>query len=142
MEILVSVSTRTGSLDSPIWNPSGRVGFEHKSATLIVHGPESVQDLRSTNCKNYIEPMIKWLSSITLEGSALSGPVYDEMLEHFAICLSDANTYGVIREWGPACVEMTMIFTNLPVHYGGMIYRLDSLRDLTKDITLPDAWSK
>lgn len=136
MEILVSISTRHGVLVSPLF-PRGQ-----KNASLIIHGPCSVQDLRDTSCKNYVEPVVKWLDSIRLEGTGILPERFDELMHEFAICFSNANTHGIIYEQGVACVEFTMVFSNLPVYTRWKIYDYETLQELTKDLTLSEAWSE
>lgn len=130
MELLVSVSTRSGRLVSPLES------FGNQYMGLIVHGPESVQELRETNCKNYSEFIMKWLSSIRLVSSSIHSEKFDELMRDFAICFSDANTHGIIHDLGHDCVELTMIFTNMPMYHGGRIHSRESLQFLTRALTL------
>ena len=134
MEILVTISTRSGTLNSPL------VNLGTQCMTLIIHGPESVQELRDTHCKKYIDPVMKWLDSIRLYGTGILPERFEDLMRDFAICFGNANTHGIIWDRGDSCVEFTMVFTNMPMYRGGRVHDHESLQYLTRDLTLSPAW--
>jgi hypothetical protein len=134
MEILVSISTRTGQFKSPLFPH----GVQH--AMLVVQGPESLQDLRDSHCKGYLDPILKWIGSIHLHGTNIPNHLYESLKKNFATNIGDANTNADFIERGESCVEMSAVFSNMPFYHTHQIYGRDALQELTKDLTLPDAW--
>lgn len=133
MKILVSISVSSGELVSPLFPRT-------KYASLIIRGPETVQDLREADCSVYRESLCKWLASITLENSVIHPECFDKLISDFAIRLGDANTFGTIWPREQALIELTAVFTNMEVRSCVLPHNVDSLKELTKGITLPDAW--
>jgi len=136
MELLVSLSTKTGQFTSPFFTP-------RKHATLMLEMPgHTVQMLRdSNNACGLTWPVLKWLDAVRLEDTVFVPDTWERELHEFACRLIDANTYGRIWDRGEACFEYTMVFSNLPVYSGGELYTLERLKSLTKNHTLSKAWS-
>lgn len=136
MELLISLSTKTGQFTSPFFTP-------RKHATLILEMPDhSVQDLRnSPHACGLTWPVLKWLDAVRLEDTVFVPDTWETQLQEFASRLINANTCGLIWDRGEACFEYTMVFSNLPVYSGGELYTLERLKSLTKNHTLSKAWS-
>lgn len=137
MKILVTLSICGGWFTSPLCSTT--LNPQPKTVSLILKGPERVQELRDSN--NYSPEIAKWLSSIKLNGSSIPQDRFDELLCDFALRVSDANTFGIIEESGSECLEMTAVFSNLSTHGGGLVHSFSTLQGLVKDVTLPDTWS-
>lgn len=135
MQLLVSLSTRCGQFTSPLFAPSSDV-------RLLILMRESVQELReSNNTCGLCLPMAKWLDAIRLQGSRIGPERFDDIMQEFSLDIQDANTRGIIWDRGEECLEATAVFSNLPIYKGSIkVLTLAELTELTKDLTLSEAW--
>lgn len=134
MEILVNLSASHARFSSSLWS------FPTSSVSLIIRTPHTSQELRrSRDLCGFSTPIAKWLDSIRLENSAIGPERFDDLLIDFATRINDADTFSIIWEQKET-FEFTAIFTNLPLHHGGLLHSLDSLQLLTKDLILSPEW--
>lgn len=145
MELLVTMSTRKGIFTSPLWARRGaEIGYQNFE--ILVRMPETVQELREScdNCGMQL-PIAKFLDSIRLRGSGVGPEMFDRLMSDFCRGINDANTRGTICQVEDECIELTAVFTNNSIFkygkYGDIdCYDLPGLINLTKDLTLSEAW--
>ena len=144
MELLVTMSTRKGQFFSPVWKWHGQEYGQHL-IYLMIQMPETVQELReSCDCCGMQLPMAKLLDSIRLVGSGVGPEMFDRLMRDFCMIIGDANTRGIIWQVEDECIELTCVFLNNEMHGHEFksIYDLQGLINLTKDLTLSEAWSE
>lgn len=142
MELLVTMSTRKGLLFSPVWNWHGQE-YGQSLINFTIKMPETVQDLReSCDCCGMQLPMAKLLDSIRLRGSGVGPEMFDRLMSDFCMTIGDANTRGIIWQTEDECIELTCIFLNNPAYKSlhRIVYDLEGLNKLTKNLTLSKAW--